>query len=55
MVSRNISNKFTAAGRNLYLHKGTVLRAVLLRLFYCVVFFRNKAIPGNFRMYHENI
>jgi len=38
MASRNISNIFTVAGRNVYKNKGIILKEMCLKLLYRFVF-----------------
>jgi hypothetical protein len=54
MVSRNVSNTFTVAGRSRYLQKGTILKEMKSKGLYCFAFLRNKVIPGTFWSCHVN-
>ena len=52
MVSRNVSNTFTAAGKSVYLHKGSILKETQLKLLYCSVFLINKVFLVIFWSYY---
>jgi len=51
-ASRNVSNTFTFAGRNVDLHKGTIWKETQIKWLYCFAFIRTKVIPGTFWSYH---
>jgi len=52
MASRNGFNTFTVADSSIWLHKGTILKEMSLKLLYCSVSLWNKVISGTFCTYH---
>jgi uncharacterized protein YfiM (DUF2279 family) len=53
VTSRNVSNTSTSAGRNIYLHQGTILKEMYLKLLYFFVFLRNKVTTATFWRSHN--